>query len=380
MTPAAGLARCVGDPGAFLASAFGRRPHLHHGPPADDLLSIADVDHLITASALRAPAFRLVRGGASLPLSSYTRTARVGSRDIADLVDPAAVARLFDEGATIVLQGLHRYWPAVTRLCRDLEAALTHPVQANAYLTPAGSQGLRVHADAHDVFALQSSGRKEWVVHADGPDAAATLQTTLSPGDVLYLPKGTAHAARTVAEPSLHLTVGVRLRTWADALQPAYSAALAQQRDPLPAGYAHDPAGLGAEMAERLRALASAIEKVDAGELAQGAADRFWSTRQPPLEGQLAQLLALDDVSDSSRLCKRPGARAALRHDGGHVVVVLADRELRLPADAEPALRVVLDRDTFVVGDLAPYLDDSSRLVLTRRLVREGLVTVADQS
>jgi len=36
----------------------------------------------------------------------------------------------------------------------------------------------------------------------------------------------------------------------------------------------------------------------------------------------------------------------------------------------------VHDHDRLRVGDLAPWLDEGSRLVVTRRLVREGLLRI----
>ena len=42
---------------------------------------------------------------------------------------------------------------------------LGHPVQANAYATPAGAQGFAVHHDTHDVFVLQVAGEKRWLVY-----------------------------------------------------------------------------------------------------------------------------------------------------------------------------------------------------------------------
>jgi ribosomal protein L16 Arg81 hydroxylase len=77
-------------------------------------------------------------------------------------VDGRKVLGLFADGATVVLQGLHRYWPPLTELVRGLELALGHPCQANAYLTPPGSQGFAVHSDSHDVFVFQTAGTKQW--------------------------------------------------------------------------------------------------------------------------------------------------------------------------------------------------------------------------
>jgi bifunctional lysine-specific demethylase and histidyl-hydroxylase NO66 len=78
----------------------------------------------------------------TLPLSAYTRKARVGSRDIDDLIDVGRVHSLFAEGATIVLQGLHRYWSPVTDLCRGLELCLSHPAQAKRNIRNAASVAL----------------------------------------------------------------------------------------------------------------------------------------------------------------------------------------------------------------------------------------------
>jgi lysine-specific demethylase/histidyl-hydroxylase NO66 len=59
---------------------------------------------------------------------------------------------------------------------------------------------------------------------------------------------------------------------------------------------------------------------------------------------------------------------------GDRLTVLLGDRELTMPAALEPALRQVLAAGSFAVADLARHLDGPSRLVLVRRLVREGLL------
>ena len=72
----------------------------------------------------------------------------------------------FAAGATIVLQGLHRMWPPLVDFTRQLVEELGHPAQVNAYVTPPSSQGFSPHYDTHDVFVLQVSGEKRWVIHA----------------------------------------------------------------------------------------------------------------------------------------------------------------------------------------------------------------------
>jgi bifunctional lysine-specific demethylase and histidyl-hydroxylase NO66 len=377
------LARLVGDEQAFVRDDFGRRPRHLEAADRDgfvDLLSLDDVDHIIAATALRAPAFRLVRQGVTLPTSRVTRSARVGSRPIADLVDVAAVHREFAAGATIVLQGLHRSWSPVATLCRSLEASLTHRVQANAYLTPPVAQGLNLHGDPHDVFAVQTHGVKRWVVE---PPGETRWELELRPGDVLYLPAGTRHAAQTIDQPSLHLTVGVRPTTWRDVVDRAVAQALGSVAEldgldePLPAGWAHDAGALATRLHDHLGAVASALQADGSAErAADQTADRFWSTRPPDRSGGLRDLLEVDHLDDATPLRVRPDASCRVRVDGDQVTLVLGDRRLTMPARLEPVLRRILDLEMFAPKELDELIDAASRQVLCRRLVREGLLTI----
>jgi bifunctional lysine-specific demethylase and histidyl-hydroxylase NO66 len=392
--PSRSLVRCVGDVETFLAEAWTRRPHLDRADGDDygDLLSLDAVDHILTTMALRDPAFRLVERGSVIARSRYTRSGTVGGRRINDLIDVGRVMDLFADGATIVLQGLHRYWPPVTDLCRDLEEVLTHPVQANAYVTPPVASGLRVHHDTHDVFALQTHGEKHWVCYepvlerplsgqgwsSDEHEVGEpVLDTMLRPGDSLYLPRGTPHAARTTNAPSIHLTIGIRQITWHDVLDMAVERAIEEVsfRESLPAGFAHDPTGLEQTVATRLKEMSDWIASVDPAELAAAAADRFRRSRQPHLRGQLEEVLGLDTISHDTTVRARPHRTAHLSRDDDRVVIELGDREVRLPAPFEPVLRRLLAGDPVRVGDLHE-LDEDSRPVLVRRLVREGLLTV----
>jgi bifunctional lysine-specific demethylase and histidyl-hydroxylase NO66 len=388
------IERCAGDPDRFVDEHWGRAPLLRRGSGPggfDDLLSLADVDRILATTSPRTPAFRLVKDGRPLPPASYTRSGRIGSVPLSDLADPGRIHQLFAGGATIVLQGLHRSWPPLTRLCRGLELFLTHPTQVNAYLTPPASQGLAVHHDTHDVFVLQVHGHKHWLVWdpvianplpdqklpADAPTPGEPLvDAELGPGDCLYVPRGFRHAAKTGTTASLHLTVGMLAPTWNQLLREVVERATAEAafREPLPVGYAANPAAFAAEVADRVAELRRFLDKVDPQRIAEDAARRFWSARPPLLDGQLQQLLRLDQLGDHSVVRRREGAVCRLRQRGERLEVLLGDRELSMPARLEPAMRRVLAADRFAVAELAGVLDEPSRLVLVRRLVREGLL------
>ncbi len=96
---------------------------------------------------------------------SYTVDLGWSPQPFSGTIDVDRVLAEFEDGATIVLQALHHNWPPIADFCRRLEAALGEPVQANAYFTPRSAQGLAVHHDTHDVFVLQTAGKKHWRVY-----------------------------------------------------------------------------------------------------------------------------------------------------------------------------------------------------------------------
>jgi mannose-6-phosphate isomerase-like protein (cupin superfamily) len=374
------LARCVADPGAFVRSAFGARVEVGAALGGfDDLLALDDVDRFLTTAALRTPYFRLVRAGERIAESAYTRTGRTGSRDVAGIADPARVAALFEDGATIVLQGLHRWSEPVARFCRDLELELGHPCQVNAYVTPPSAQGLDLHEDPHDVFVLQAFGRKRWEVHAaPGEDGRAPLDVTVGPGDTLYLPAGTPHAARAQDELSGHLTVGIHVTPWREVVQAAVAEVLAEHDAAVPAGWTHDVRGFASTLRGELAALAERLGDVDALAYAERRRDRFLSSRPQLARGTVAERSRPVEVDDRTVVERRQGSFCEVRTWNGVVVALLADRRLELPAWLERAMRRVEalpEGEPLTVGDLSDELPNaSSRAVLVRRLVREGLL------
>jgi hypothetical protein len=403
--PRTALSRCVGDVAAFLDSCWGQAPL--HRPAADegafaDLFSLDDIDRLVTSSFARTPTFRLVRNGSPVSPARYTKTARVGGQPVSGVGDPAKVLDEFGTGATIVLQGLQRYCTPVGAFCRSLEAELTHPVQANAYVTPAGAQGLAVHYDTHDVFVLQVAGSKEWAIHDPvfpdplpsqpwaqhkaGPPSPR-LEVNLRAGDCLYVPRGFLHSARAQRDASAHLTIGIHTPTFCDVVSELAKVA-ADDRDlrrSLPPGYAHDEEAFAKVVDQTLTGMRDWLDTVDARAVAARVVRAFWSSRPPDLSGQLHQLLTLDRIDDATRLRRRGGvaspATAPVTVDTdapGTVTLHLGDRRLVLPAALERALARFAPAAIVAVGELADLLDGDSRLVLARRLVREGFVEIVD--
>jgi cupin superfamily protein len=381
--PPSALRRATGDADAFLREAWGRRAVFAKAADPEgfgDLLTLDDVDRILSTMSLRTPTFRLVKAGEQIGESSYTRSGRTGSKPVGGMADPARIFELFRRGATIVLQGLHRYWEPVALFVRELELELGHPCQVNAYVTPPGAQGLALHSDPHDVFVLQAFGGKHWEVHAaPGEEPHEPIQAVVSTGDAIYMPKGTPHAAATQETLSGHLTVGVHVASWRDVLAEAWTSVEADPAfdEPVPAGWHRDPASFAGALGDRLGAASTALAGADAVALGRARADRFLTTRPPLVRGVLADQLAAGAIDDATVLRRRRGSVCELRPGGGRLTVLLGDRRLHVPGWLEPAMRRIAALSGFAVGDLAGEIGDAeSRAVLVRRLVREGLLAL----
>lgn len=408
--PASALGRCVGDTGTFLTEAFGRWPHRWRSEGFTDLLSIAEVDQAIAAGGLRRPAVRLAREGEILPSSSFTRRARTGSVWIEDLVDPGRTLAAFATGATIVLNSLHRWWPPLGRFCRDLEDELGHPVQANAYLTPAGASGFAPHHDTHDVLVLQVEGSKRWTVreplveaplerhrsdhHAAGAQPVL-FDEELRPGDCLYLPRGVVHSAAAQDSASLHLTIGVLARTRHELLRRIVDRTADDPvfRQSLPVHHARDPVAAAQVVKDLVADLQAWLEVLPADEVARDLVWREAARRPVSHEGHLLELAGSPSVADDTVVEPRPGLAWRITSTAApsglelpdrpavapeRVALELADRTLELPAALVPALERLLSRPALPVGDLGDLLDHGSRRVLVRRLLREGVLRRTD--
>jgi hypothetical protein len=361
--------------------------HVERGEPGrfDDLLSARDVERQMAEPGLRAPGFRLVKAGEKIDPRDYTVDLPWRPKPFTGSAEHLAVLGEFTRGATVVLQALHLTWTPLARYCRELEAFLAYPVQANAYYTPARSQGLPVHHDTHDVLVLQVSGSKRWLVYGPvfelplkhqrykeemGDPGPAVMDVVLRAGDTLYLPRGWLHEALTSGEDSLHLTVGVTVVTWLDALRDV----LAECEDDVEFRRSVPANGEGgAELVERLS------ERVGAEHVAELVRAKFLAGRRPVLDGQLDDVRALPELSVESPVTRRATVIADLTElDDGRAALVFEGRRVVFPTRARPELEALVASTAPVrLADLPGRLDDEGRLVLARRLVREGFLRVA---
>jgi hypothetical protein len=321
----------------------------------------------------------MVKAGKTLPPSQYVAGGRKGAREGTALISGALVYQRYHEGATIVLESLHRYWEPLTDFCRELEIGLGHRVQVNAYITPPGSQGFDVHRDDHDVFVLQVSGAKHWIVYDQQDEERVLIDKDIERGASLYIPTGFPHAATTGHVASAHLTVGILTHDSIDLLREIIKLAeeLPAFRQRLEFDGASDAASLKAIVARHVEEVRAWLDKIDVDELTERVARRVMSTSQPITRGLLRQLEQLDAIDEAAKLRRRRGTTCILFPRDAVLKVMLADREVEMPLVARAAMEdIARRRGEFSPRDLHEFIDSESALVLVRRLVREGLLEV----
>jgi ribosomal protein L16 Arg81 hydroxylase len=389
--------------GEFAGAYWGRAPLLRRAaqsPDGDfsDLLSCAAIDELLSRRGLRTPFVRMTRYGEVISPARYTRSGGAGA-EIADQVADDKVLAEFAAGATLVLQGLHRMWPPIVAFAGTLSAQLGHPVQVNAYLTPPMNQGLAPHYDVHDVFVVQFAGRKHWRVHEpvwalplrDQPwnrRAAAVaarslepplIDTVLSCGDVLYLPRGYLHGAASLGDVSGHLTIGIQPLT-RQTLTTQIFAALSDDvelRRSLPAGVdLSDAAVLDGELTATIAALRAALDRVDRAAVARGVGRHLAAATRPAPLRPLEQFALAATLTPETSVVRRPGLHVTVRSEGTEVVLGLPDTEVRFAESVAAAVRTAISGVPVAAAAL-PGVDAAAGVELVARLLRAGVVVPA---
>jgi ribosomal protein L16 Arg81 hydroxylase len=376
------------SPSMFFAEFYEQKPLLIDRRQTSkwaSLLSIDEIDLYLSTTTPCRPDVFLVDTVRDLKPDDYS----FPDSEPPGRIDLPRAYQLFAAGATISLSQMHERVEPLARLCRAIEKTFSSHSQTNIYLSPPNAQGFKTHFDTHDVFVLQVSGSKQWALYdteivlplrgqAFDPDkhtpGLPTREFTLHVGDLFYCPRGLYHSARSTDETSLHITLGLIGKTWADVMIEAVSAACLSSpafRANLPVGFAN--AGYDSDQAAAtFRALLDAVAReAQLAPILQRLAENFVTSRRPALDGCLQELEA--KLSLETEVTPRSDLIYLLREADEKLVVMFGATEISFPGFVKDALSFALEDGPFAVRDL-PQLDDEGKLVLVRRLLKEGLL------
>jgi ribosomal protein L16 Arg81 hydroxylase len=394
--------------GEFAADYLGQKPLIVHRNNADFYRGLCGVEQFEDALVFTRPkpgsGLRLVNsenGDASARLMSPLWAQEDGTAPHLALAHSA-----FEDGDTLLLSSVQHRIRAVAFLCRMLSRDLSGKVWANAYLTPPRAQGFQRHFDRHDTIVLQLDGRKTWQLfkqaaefpvgdrqlgHAafneqvdDELDATEppTHEFVLQQGDLVYIPRGVPHQARTGPATSLHLTLGIKLPHWSDLLERVVAVASrhdSELRRPLPLTWMSE--GAEQELGLRIQSLLSGLAEASVSQAIDSLAAAMLAKSRPLPMDQLASLTRLDMLDEDTHCELVPGAYCRVaRLPGGGVRAYFPGNYLGADSAAEPALRFVAKTTArFQARDLPGALGLDARLKLVRALVRCGLLRVATE-
>ena len=383
------------EPTTFFTEFYERKPLLiERQQPSkfESLLSIDAIDRYLSTTTPCSSDVFLVDAARELKPEDYS----FPNSDPPGRIDLPRAYQLFGTGATISLSQLHERLPPLAALCRAVEKTFSSHFQTNIYLSPPEAQGFKTHFDSHDVFVLQVSGSKLWTLydtgivlplrgqgfdpekHTPGPP---TRDFTLHAGDLFYCPRGLYHSARSTDQASLHITLGLIGKTWADVMIEAVSAACLASpafRATLPVGFANASFD-ASQAAVTFRALVDTFARdAQLAPILGRLAEDFVTSRRPALYGCLQELET--EPSIESILAPRPDLIYLVREDNERLVLLFGSTEISLPAFTRDAVMFALEGAPFVVRNLPGQLDDAGKVVLVRRLLREGLLVRQDEA
>ena len=179
----------------------------------------------------------------------------------------------------------------------------------------------------------------------------------------------------------MHITLGLIGKTWADVMIEAVSAACLAS----PSFRANLPMGLPIRVSTQSMPPATFRALVDMfarearlAPILERMTEEFVTSRRPALQGCLQE--GSTGPTIGSKIAPRPDLVYLLREGKDGLVLVFGATEITLPTFARDAVRFALAGPPFVVHDLPGQLDDAGKVVLVRRLLREGLLVRQDEA
>jgi hypothetical protein len=280
------------------------------------------------------------------------------------------------------------------QLARAFEVLLHQPVTMSAFWSKGGMRA-PVHFDDHDLLIVQLRGAKRWYISnkpSELPNAwkgipadhlldlGPSTTVDLTPGDVLYLPRGTLHTVDSDTA-SLHLAVGFTPLTVRDVLQAALDhLSDVDPRLRLTAGarLAFQLKGVGFE--RLLPPVLDAVEQLRVACRTPGYLSGALQRRSARAIGALVTLPqppVVPPVSLDTRLTQADGAFCHLTasaekidfsYPGGHVYIS------RL---VQQSVVYMVNTPEFRVRDIPGEIGDDVRLSLAAKLLEVGFLRLA---
>jgi ribosomal protein L16 Arg81 hydroxylase len=308
----------------------------------------------------------------------------------------------FSKGSTLVFNGIDSISTRTAKISRELDLHYEGLTTANAFLTPPNSKGFPPHFDTHDVFILQTSGKKRWLVyeseisnptpdqiyHIDKTASRVTLvDVILSPGDILYIPRGFVHEAEAQIEASLHVTIGIRPKKPVDILSAALDV-VAESNETLRRNiiiYGEDDKNK--TITSSLEILKKEISRPYMRKKIESRVKEIFVTQLRPIAGgHLKNVIIADNINEETIFKLREESPCSLSEEGENLLLTFPGMGVAASKDIKPGYLVfpyifygllnylVEKREPFRCVDIPGPYEEKTKLEILSRLTKAGVI------
>lgn len=369
-----------------------------------DLLSLDEVDEIISSSNLRYPFFRILKDGQRFPIEKCTTAWTVGADVESGLADLNVLYDQFANGATIELQAMERNCLPLMVFCNLLEKQTKFPVRSIIYLTPKNSSGFQAHYDTHDTIILQISGKKKWKVWGSPfklplstqfdngenelvkkeVDNKVPDEFTMAPGDSIYLPRGYIHKAFTEEEHSLSISIGVMVHRWIDIFHLLVQETLATNEVAT-----LNASNLSSSLMQNVGSFEDRCLSTQFSEISESLLSnytykkglelvnkRFITTRRPSARGRLLDIESIDNVSSGTKIYARSEMVSLIKISGEYVILTFNNAPEVFASNFLETLEFMSNTSEFCLEDIPGNITNEDKMQLVKHLIKVGYLTL----
>jgi ribosomal protein L16 Arg81 hydroxylase len=357
--------------------------------------NLARVDDLFNRP-LKSSQVRIVKKDSIIAPEAYCQKI-LGKRKFAgtrrdDLsVDVRKVAEYYTKGYTVVFQDIGFDIPEFARCILKLEEYFASSLYANAYFSPKNSQGLPLHCDEDDVLILQLRGSKEWYVTDDLSSSAEshdgrssyTWEGRLKPGDILYIPGGHRHFAKTNEDHYVHITLGIKPPYLADFVRfisdrilssnKIFTGSFVQQLITSQENIGKNLRYIAQEFSGKLSDdvfLISCFEEFKLQIL------RNRSRRLDFLSVSFKDICSLNEVNEHSRICVSNDSIYCLKtYDDIHFLI-LGENKIDIPSSLKDFLDCAFSGEDFSIACSPGNFSTEKKIELVKKFVANGFLVI----
>lgn len=361
----------------------------------DNVLNENDLNDFLGRKDIYYPFIRMVKNGQVLPKSDYLKMPVEPGFDI---VDTDKVFGIYNSGGTIIIQKGQLSIAKLSNFCDQIEFETNFSLNANLYVTQKNTQGFEPHYDTHDIFIMQIAGKKSWrlfdtffklplsnhKISKDDSDSylskAPSTEVELLPGDLIYIPRGLVHDTFTTDSTSIHITLGIFPHTRMDLLKKVFEKTEMNEefRKFLPTRYSS-----GEEkkyFSDNFKTIFKKfIDDISIDDLLRSfdnnfLAERFANTKNRLLDSKLLENVSLDTgikIVDnlSYTIDDTTDGKISLR---------FYDKEIKFPKFVKASLSSIVSGNQLAIRNIAGEMDDKSKIILVRKLLLEGFLTIVN--